>query len=127
MLEALVGFVVVVLVAGGVLIMIGPNLRGLTRRVRSAARPAKVPAAFQVAKPREVAAPGLNPKTQRVLVGAARLGNWLKSHMQEELAREVRSAAAKMTSNEPAGLYAMHTALRKARMINDDDRAAQER
>lgn len=127
MLEALVGFLVVVLIGTGVVIIMGPNLRGLLGRVRRIKRLAKVPAVFQVGKPRELAAPGLNPKTQRVLVGAARLANWLRSHGHEELARELRSAAAKMTGNEPAGLYAMQMVLRKIRAIRGDDTPAQER
>lgn len=124
MLEVLVGFVVVLLVVGGVLIMIGPNLKGIIRRVRSA-RPATVPTVFQ-SRQREAAPPGLNPKTQRVLVAAARLSNWLRTHAQEELSREVRAAAGRITSNEAAGLYALQTVLRKVRALNTDE-SSQER
>ena len=121
------GFVVAVLVVAGVLIIIGPNLRGIGRKLRTISRAPKVPAVFQMAGAREAAPPGLNPKTQRVLVGAARLANWLRSHGQDDLARELRAAAARMTSNEPAGLYAMQTLLRKVRMISAGDTSAQER
>jgi hypothetical protein len=124
MLEVLVGFVVVVLVVGGVLIMIGPNLKGVIRRVRSA-RPATVPTVFQ-SKQREAVPPGLNPKTQRVLVAAARLSNWLRTHDQDALSRELRAAAGRITSNEAAGLYALQTVLRKVRALNIDE-SSQER
>jgi hypothetical protein len=70
--------------------------------------------------------PGLNPKTQRVLVAGARLANWLRTHGQDELSKELRTAAAKMTGNEPAGLYAMQTALRRVRALSIDG-ASQER
>jgi hypothetical protein len=126
-LEAIVGFVVTVLIVVAVLIMIGPNLRGIVRKVRTIAGTQKVPAVFQMSGPREATAPGLNPKTQRVLVGAARLANWLRSHGHDDLARELRAAAGRMTGNEPAGLYAMQTLLRKVRMVNVDDASARER
>lgn len=116
MLEVLVGFIVSLLVVAGILVMIGPNLSGILRRVRSI-RPTKVPTAFQ-ARPRE-ATPGLNPKTQRVLVASARLANWLRTNGHDDLSRELRGAAARMTSNEPAGLYALQTVLRKVRAIDD--------
>jgi hypothetical protein len=83
--------------------------------------------AFQPAKPREVVATGLNPKTQRVLVAASRLGNWLRAHNHEDVARELRSAAGRITSDEPSGLYAMQTVLRRLRTLSLDDRGAQER
>jgi hypothetical protein len=70
---------------------------------------------------------GLNPKTQRVLVAAARLGNWLRAHGHDDLSRELRSAAGKITGNEAAGLYALQTALRRLRSLNLDDRTSQER
>ncbi|HKV89006.1 MAG TPA: hypothetical protein VJT78_13505 [Candidatus Dormibacteraeota bacterium] len=128
MLEALVGTVVGLLIIAGVLILIGPsNLRDLLRRARSIQRPTRVPAVFQAAGPRELAAPGLNPKTQRVLVGAARLATWLRSHSHDDLARELRGAAARMTANEPAGLYAMQTLLRKVKSVGAGDTASQER
>jgi len=70
---------------------------------------------------------GLNPKTQRVLVAASRLGNWLRAHNHEEIARELRNAAGRMTSDEPSGLYAMQTVLRRLRGLSLEDRGAQER
>lgn len=96
MLELLVGFIVSVLVVAGVLVMVGPNLAGIVRRVRSM-RPASVPAAFQ-SRHREPA-PGLNPKTQRVLIASARLASWLRTNGHEDLSRELRGAAARMTAN----------------------------
>ncbi|HEV2028466.1 MAG TPA: hypothetical protein VGS16_08025 [Candidatus Dormibacteraeota bacterium] len=125
MLEALVGFVVVLLVVGGILVMIGPNLKVMIRRVLSMRRPATVPTVFQ-SRQREAVPPGLNPKTQRVLVAAARLSNWLRTHEQDELSRELRAAAGRITSNEAAGLYALQTILRKVRAVNSDE-SSQER
>ena len=119
------GFVVSLLVLAGILVMLGPNLKGAIRRVRSVRRRATVPAVFQ-SRPRETMPAGMNPKTQRVLVAAARLSNWLRAHGHEDLSREVRGIAAKMTTNEPAGLYAMQTALRKVRAISIEE-SSQER
>ncbi|HEY1419385.1 MAG TPA: hypothetical protein VGG90_01595 [Candidatus Dormibacteraeota bacterium] len=127
MLEVLVGVVVGLLVVAGILVMVGPNLRGVVRRARSLAVPARVPSVFQQAQGHDVVPPGLNPKTQRVLVAAARLANWLRMHGQEDLARELRGAAARMAGNEPAGLYALQTSLRKLRVVNVDERGNQER
>lgn len=120
LLELLVGFVVGLLVVAGILVMVGPNLKGTIRRIRSVRRPTTVPSVFQKG-PHEAVPPGLNPKTQRVLVAAARLSNWLRTHGNEELSRELRGAAARMTSNEPAGLYAMQTALRKLKALTIED------
>src|SRR5258707_4545107 len=117
MLEVLVGVVVSLLVVAGILVMVGPNLKGTIRRIRAMQRPATVPSVFQN-RPREMVPPGLNPKTQRVLVAAARLSNWLRAHSHEDLSRELRGAAAKMTTNEPARRYAMQTGLRNVRAIS---------
>jgi hypothetical protein len=113
MLEVLVGLVVGLLLVAGVLVMLGPNLGGAIRRLR-AMRPTKVPSVFQNRQP-EVAPPGLNPKTQRVVVAAARLSNWLRAHGHDDLSRELRGSAARMTSNEPVALYALQSVLRKVR------------
>jgi hypothetical protein len=120
MLEVLVGFVVGLLVLAGVLVILGPNLTGAIRRLRSMRRPARVPKVFQ-SRQRESVSPGLNPKTQRALVAAARLSNWLRSHGHDDLSRELRGAAARMASNEPAGLYALQTMLRKVRALDIED------
>jgi hypothetical protein len=127
LLELLVGFVVTLLMVAGILVMLGPSTTRIIRRIRAIRRPATVPSVFQAAKPREVVPPGLNPKTQRVLIAAARLTNWLRAHAQEDLSRELRSAAGRVTSNEAAGLYAMQTVLRKLRSLTLEDRSAQER
>jgi hypothetical protein len=124
MLEALVGVVVGLLLLAGVLVMLGPSTRTLLRRVRDIRR-ARVPSVFQVAQPRET--PGLNPKTQRVLVAAGRLGNWLRAHGHPDLAREMRNAAGRINANEAAGLYAMQTVLRKVRSLTFDERTMEER
>jgi hypothetical protein len=122
LLELLVGFVVSLLVLAGILVMLGPNVKGTINRIRSLRRPTTVPSVFQKG-PHEALPPGLNPKTQRVLVAAARLSTWLRAHGQEDLSKEVRGAAARLTSNEPAGLYAMQTALRKLKALSIEDNA----
>jgi hypothetical protein len=127
MFEALVGIVVGLLLVAGIAVMMGPNLTRLIRRARSIKRPARVPSVFQAGPQRDALPPGLNPKTQRVLVAAARLSNWLRAHGNEEVARELRSAAARMTGNEPAGLYALQTVLRKLRALAIDDTGSPER
>jgi hypothetical protein len=116
MLEVLVGLVVGLLLLAGVLVMLGPNLAGSIRRLRSL-RPARVPSVFQSRLP-EVAAPGLNPKTQRVVVAAARLSNWLRAHGHDDLSRELRGSAARLTSNEPVALYALQAVIRKVRGLD---------
>jgi hypothetical protein len=127
MLEAVVGIIVIVLVAAGVLVILGPNVKVALKRVISVRRSTRVPAAFQAARSREVGPAALNPKTQRVMVAAARLSSWLKAHGQEDIAREIRNAAARMTANEPAGLYALQTSLRRIRVVNINDSVTQER
>jgi hypothetical protein len=127
LLELLVGFVVTLRVVAGILVMLGPSTTRVIKRIRAISRPASVPSVFQAAKPREAVAPGLNPKTQRVLVAAARLTNWLRAHGQDDVSRELRSAAGRITGNEAAGLYAMQTVLRRLRSLTVDDRSAQER
>jgi hypothetical protein len=127
MFEALVGIVVGLLVVAGIAVMMGPNLLRLIRRVRSMKRPARVPSVFQVGRQRDVVPPGLNPKTQRVLVAATRLTHWLRAHGNEQVARELQSAAARMAGNEPAGLYALQNVLRKLRALTIDDSGSQER
>ncbi|HEY8798878.1 MAG TPA: hypothetical protein VIO85_13555 [Candidatus Dormibacteraeota bacterium] len=126
MLDVVVGLVVALLIVAGILVMLGPATGTLIKRARDLRR-TRVPSVFQAATPREVMPSGLNPKTQRVLVAAARLGNWLRARGQDDLARELRSAGGKITSNEPAGLYAMQVVLRRLRTLNVDDRPSQER
>ncbi len=126
MLEVAIGVIVGLLLLAGILVMLGPSTRVLIRRARNI-RSGRVPSVFQAAQPRETVPPGLNPKTQRVLVAAARLGNWLRTHGHDDLSRELRSASGRITGNEAAGLYAMQTALRRLRSLSLDDRAAQER
>ena len=126
-MEAVVGLVVGLLLAAGVLVIFGPNVKATLLRVSRIRRPVKVPAAFQSARSRDVVPAALNPKTQRVLVASARLASWLRAHAQEDVAREVRNAAARMTGNEPAGLYALQAALRRIRVVNIHDTVAQAR
>jgi hypothetical protein len=127
MLDVLAGLIAGLLIVAGILVMMGPNAKRLVRRLGTLRRRRPSLSVFQPARPREVVSSGLNPKTQRVLVAASRLGNWLRAHNHEEVARELRSAAGRMTSDEPAGLYAMQTALRRLRSLSLDDRGAQER
>jgi hypothetical protein len=124
MLDAIVAIVVLLLVAAGVLIMVGP--RNLWLRVRSIRTPDGVPALFEASRPREVLVTQ-NPKTQRVIVAAARLASWLRAHGHEEAARDIRTASARMTTNEPAGLYALQTTLRRIRVVNVTDSSSHER
>ena len=122
MLDVVVGLVVALLVIAGILVMLGPTTGTLIKRAQRpspGARPIGVPGR-PTARSRSPS--GLNPKTQRVLVAAARLGNWLRAHGQDELARELRSAGGKITGNEAAGLYAMQVVLRRLRSLNLDDR-----
>lgn len=126
MLAVAIGVVVGLLLVAGILVILGPTTGVLIKRARSLRR-SRVPSVFQAAQPREVVPSGLNPKTQRVLVAAARLSNWLRAHGHDDLSRELRSAAGKITGNEPAGLYALQNALRRLRSLNLDDHAAQER
>jgi hypothetical protein len=124
LLEVLVGVVVGLLLVSGILVMMGPRTGELMRRARNVRR-ARVPSVFQAAQPRETG--GLNPKTQHVLVSAARLGSWLQTHGHADLAREVRHAAGRINGNEAAGLYAMQTVLRKTRSLRFDERMVEER
>jgi hypothetical protein len=126
MLDVVVALVVSLLIVAGILVMLGPTTGTLIKRARELRR-TRVPSVFQAAQPREQVPSGLTPKTQRVLVAAARLGTWLRSRAQDDLARELRNAAGKITSNEPAGLYAMQVILRRLRTLNLDDRPSQER
>ena len=120
LLELVVAFVVLTLVVAGVLVILGPNLKPMLRRLRSVQRPTSVPSVFQ-SRQREALPAGLNPKTQRVLVASARLSTWLRTHGHDDLTRELRSAAGRITSNEPAGLYALQSLIRKVRSIQVDD------
>jgi hypothetical protein len=126
MLDVVIGVVVGLLLVAGILVMLGPTTGTLIKRARELRR-ASVPSVFQAAQPREAGPPGLNPKTQRVLIAAARLGNWLRAHGHDDVSRELRTAGGKITSNEAAGLYAMQIVLRRLRSLNVDDRSSQER
>ena len=125
MLDAVVGVVVVLLVASGVLVILGP--RNVIRAARAVPRPRNLAAALEPHRTRDVVGPPLNPKTQRVVIAAGLLANWLRTHGQEDASREVRAAAARLPGNEPAGLYALQTTLRRIRVVNISDGAAQER
>ncbi|HSS62237.1 MAG TPA: hypothetical protein VLK30_12365 [Candidatus Limnocylindrales bacterium] len=125
MLDAIVALVALLLVAAGIAVIVGP--RNITRRIRSLRRPAAFATMFGPRPPREVVTPALNPKTQRVVVAAGRLANWMRAHGQEEVARDIRAGAARLTGNEAAGLYALQTTLRRIRVVNVTDTAAHER
>src|ERR1700694_1989868 len=125
MLDAVVAIVVGLLVASGIVIMLGP--RSVWRLLRSLTPPSRVPALFQAARTRDVGPPALNPKTQRVVVAAARLANWLRLHGHEDVAREIRAAAGRLAGTEPAGLYALQTAMRKIHVVNISDSGSQDR
>ena len=125
MLDAIVGIVAGLLVVAGIVVMIGPRTIG--RAVAALRRPARLPSVFEPVHLREVAPPAINPQTQRVLTAASRLASWLRSHGNEEAAREIRGAAARLAGNEPAGLYALQTTLRRVRVAGITDAEAQQR
>lgn len=127
MLEVAVAVVASLLVVAGVLIMMGPATMSVIRRVRGFRGAGQSVPDAQGARRREGMPPGLHPKTQRVLVGATRLGNWLRTHGHEDVAREIRGAAARLATDEPAGLYAMQTALRRVRSVAMEEGGSQER
>lgn len=122
MLDAIVAFVVVMLVAAGILVIIGPRI--VWRRIASLRRPGIVPP-LRPSRPRDTSS--LNPRTQRVVVAAGRLANWMRSHGHEDVARDIRTAVARLNGNEAAGLYALQTTLRRMRVVNITDSAAHER
>lgn len=127
LLDALVAVVAAILVIAGVLVMLGPQALSLYRRVRSMPLPeGKVPGPF-AARRREPLPAGLHPKTQRVIVSATRLSTWLRAHGQDDVARLIRQAGARLATDEPSGLYAMQNALRQVRSLALDDRNANER
>lgn len=127
LLDALVAVVATILVAGGILIMLGPQTMSIVRKLRSLPLPnARVPDALTPRK-RESVPAGLHPKTQRVLASATRLATWLRAHGQDDVARELRQAGARLATDEPSGLYAMQNALRHVRSLALDDRNANER
>jgi hypothetical protein len=125
MLDAVVAFAVVVLVSAGIVVILGPQ--NVWRRVRSIRRPGGVPSAFEPSRSRDVAPSALNPKTQRVVVAAGRLANWMRAHGQDDVARDIRNAAARLPGNEAAGLYALQNTLRRIRVVNVTDTASHER
>ena len=125
MLDAIVAVVAILLVATGVAIIIGP--RSIARRLGVVRRLRGIPSLIERRPTRDVTPAVLNPKTQRVLVAAARLANWLRTNSQDDAARDIRNAAARLTANEPAGLYALQNTLRRIRVVNVSDAASQER
>src|SRR5436305_8729596 len=127
MLDAVVAIVAGLLVLAGVLVMLGPQTSSLVRRVRAARPPRPSLPRARSSRHRDALPPGLNPKTQRVLVSATRLATWLRAHSQDDVARELRAAAARLATDEPSGLYAMQTALRRMRTVEMTDRGAAER
>jgi hypothetical protein len=127
LLDAVVGVVAGLLVIAGILVMLGPQAGSLLRRLRSIRRPQHPLAGLQAAKSRERVPPGINPKTQRVILAAARLATWLRAHGHDDSAREVRAAAARLAGDEAAGLYAMHSALRRLRAVSFEDAGSRER
>lgn len=122
MLDAIVAFVVVMLVLAGILLIIGPN--NVLRRVGFVRRP-RVGSLFEHRRPREVGV--INPNTQRVVVAAGRLANWMRSNGHDDVARDIRAAAARLNGNEATGLYALQTTLRRMRVVNITDTDASER
>lgn len=122
MLDAIVAFVVAVLVLAGIALIIGPN--NVMRRI-GLLRRSRMGSIFEPRRPREVGAS--NPNTQRVVVAAGRLANWMRSNGHDDVARDIRAAAARLNGNEATGLYALQTTLRRIRVINITDASAHER
>src|SRR5437879_12361414 len=116
MLDAAVAFLVVLLIGAGIVVMLGP--RSVMRRLAFFRDPGKMASSFEPRRPVEVVPPSLNPKTQRVVVAAGRLSNWMRAHGHEDVARDIRNAAARLNGNEAAGLYALQTTLRRIRVVN---------
>jgi hypothetical protein len=125
MLDAIVAFVVVLLVALGVVVILGP--RSVLGRIAGLRRPRVGAPATEPRRARETMPPTLNPKTQRVVVAAGRLANWMRAHGHEDVARDIRTAAARLAGNEAAGLYALQNTLRRIRVVNITDTTAHER
>lgn len=114
MLDALVGLVVALLLVAGVVVIIGPS--NITRRLRGVSLRGRFSLPIEPRRSsRERVPPALNPKTQRVLVAAARLATWLRSNGQEDMAREIRNAAGSLP------------AMRRMRVVNVSDPSAQDR
>jgi hypothetical protein len=78
MLDAIVAFVVMLLVASGVVVILGP--RNVLRRIAGLRRPRVDGAVTEPRRAREAMPPTLNPRTQRVVVAAGRLANWMRAH-----------------------------------------------
>ena len=127
MLDALVGVVAGLLILAGVLVMLGPQALSILRRAPGIQKTRNPFAALQAPRTREQPASTLHPKTQRVLATATRLATWLRAHGQDEVARELRSAAARLATDEASGLYAMQNTLRRLRGLSLGDRNAEER
>src|SRR2546429_2991241 len=125
MLDAAVAFLVVLLIGAGIVVMVGR--RSVMGRIAFFRRPGKMASFCEPRRPVEVVPPSLNPKTQRVVVAAGRLSNWMRAHGHEDVARDIRNAAARLNGNEAAGLYALQTTLRRIRVVNISDTTAQER
>ncbi|TMC09774.1 MAG: hypothetical protein E6I42_06055 [Chloroflexi bacterium] len=127
MLDALIGVVAGLLILAGVLVILGPQTMTMLRRIRGLRRSRNPFAALQAPRKRDPAVSGLHPKTQRVLASATRLATWLRAHGQDEIARELRSGAARLATDEASGLYAIQTTLRRLRGLALGDRNAEER
>ena len=125
MLDAIVAFVVVLLVASGVVVILGP--RNVLARIAGLRRPSIGGAVAGPRRVGEAMPPTLNPKTQRVVVAAGRLANWMRAHGHEDVARDIRTAAGRLAGNEAAGLYALQNTLRRIRVVNITDTTAHER
>src|SRR5436853_669987 len=101
MLDAIVGLVAFLLVAAGVVIILGPS--NVVRRIGSLRRVRRVPAIFESRRTRDVIPPALNPRTQRVLVAAARLSTWLRAHGQDDPARRAATPPREWTVTSQPG------------------------
>jgi hypothetical protein len=124
MLEAIVGLVAGLLIVAGVVVIVGP--RTMASWIAALRRSAGSPSTFEPPRTHD-AGPAVNPQTQRVVAAASRLASWLLTHGNEEASRDIRGAAARLAGNEPAGLYALQTAMRRMRVAGITDAQAQRR
>src|SRR5438105_15556675 len=110
MLDGVVAAIVVLLVAAGVLIILGPG--NVARRIASLRRPDKVAALFDPRRLREVVPSTLYTNAQRVLIGSAGPDTESRDDLFKDEQREIHNAAARTHSYAPAGRTAQPSTFR---------------
>src|SRR5260370_8183943 len=84
-IEVLAGVIAGLLIVAGVIVMMGPNAKGLLNRVGMLRRRRPSLSVFQPARSREVPTAGLNPKTHRVLVAPPPPRTFPPSHNHQNI------------------------------------------